>query len=143
MAIVTKCKERKPMVMPQQQERSHRIRDFLIYVAIGTALAVFAITLGVHQAKTAQRPEGLLKWIGFGVMTSLVFWWTIRAYRPFWTNAGFWRLLALFAMVHVVLGTGLLLRTTMVSLFPLVVVAPLEYLLLSSCLSFLMPRAGG
>jgi hypothetical protein len=135
MAIATKSEGSKPTVMPQRQERSHRIRDLLLYIAIGTLLAVLAITLGVHQAKTGQKPEVLLKWIGFAVMTLLVFWWAIRAYRRFWTNARFWRLLAVFAAIHAVLGVGLLLRTTMVSLFPFVVITPLEYFLLSASLS--------
>jgi len=126
MAIVTKSKG---------QERSHRLRDFLLYIAIGTSLAVLAIILGVHQAKTGQKPEVLLKWIGFAVMTLLVFWWAIRTHRPFWANARFWRLLALFAVIHVVLGVGLLLRTTMVSLLPFVAITPLEYFLLSAYLS--------
>jgi cation transport ATPase len=120
---------------PQHQELSHRIRDSLLYTATGTSLAVLAITLGVYQAKTGQKPEALLKWIGFAVMTLLVFWWAIRAHRLFWTNARFWRLLTVFAVIHAVLGVGLLLRTTMVSLFPFVVITPLEYFLLSACLS--------
>jgi hypothetical protein len=121
--------------MERRKERSHRLRDFLLYIAIGTSLAVLAIILGVHQAKTGQKPEVFLKWIGFAVMTLLVFWWAIRAYRPFWANTRFWRLIALFAAIHVVLGLGLLLRTTMVSLFPFVVITPLEYFLLSEYLA--------
>ncbi len=143
MAIATKSERRKPTTMAQHQVRSHRVRDFLLYIAIGMLLAVLAITLGVHQAKTGQKPEALLKWIGFGVMTLLVFWWAIRAYRPFWTNTRFWRLLAVFAVIHAVLGVSLLLRTPLVSLFLFVVITPLEYFLLSTYLSLLVGRAGG
>ncbi len=121
--------------MERRQEHSHGLRDFLLYIAVGTSLAVLAIILGVHQAKTGQKPEVLLKWIGFAVMTLLVFSWAIRTYRPFWTNARFWRLIALFAVIHVVLGLGLLLRTTVISLFPFVAITPLEYFLLSAYLS--------
>jgi uncharacterized membrane protein len=102
MAIATKSSVPKPTDMARRRESSHRIRDFLLYIAIGTLLAVLAITLGVHQAKTGQKPEVLLKWIGFAVMTLLVFWWAVRAYRPFWTNTRFWRLLAVFAVIHTV-----------------------------------------
>ena len=132
MAIATKSQAHKPA---GQQEVSHRLRDFLVYIAIGTSLAVLAIVLGVHQAKTGQKAEVLLKWIGFAVMTLLVFWWAIRTYRRFWSNARFWRLLVVFAIIHAVLGVGLLLRTTMLSLFPFVVITPLEYFLLSLYLS--------
>jgi cation transport ATPase len=138
MAIATKREGCKPTVMTQRHEQSHRLRDFLAYTAIGTSLAVLAIVLGVHQAKAGQKPEVLLKWVGFALMTLLVFWWAIRTYRPFWTDARFWRLLAFFAAIHTVLGVVLLLRTTMVSLFPFVVITPLEYFLLSGYLSRLL-----
>lgn len=135
MATVTESHEHKPTLAARHQERSHRVRDFLLYIAVGTSLAVLAITLGVHQAKTGQKPEASLKWIGFAVMSLLIFWWTIGSSRPFWTNARFWGLLAVFAIMHVIVGVALLLRTTMVSLFPFVVITPLEYFLLSMCLS--------
>jgi hypothetical protein len=123
------------MPMTNAQERSHRIRDLLLYIAIGTSIAVLAATLGIHQAKTGQNAGDLLKWIGFTVMTLLVFWWAVRAYRRFWANARFWRLLAIFVVVHVTLGTGLLLRTKTVSLFPFAVITPVEYIILSAYLS--------
>jgi hypothetical protein len=135
MAIVTESHEPNPSPTVRHQERSHRVRDFLLYIAVGTSLAVLAITLGVHQAKTGQKPEASLKWIGFAVMSLLIFWWTIRMYRPFWTNARFWKLLAVFAIMHIVVGVGLLARTAMPSLFPFVVITPLEYFLLSVYLS--------
>ena len=135
MAIATNSDAHRPTPGAGHQEASHRLRDFLVYIAIGTSLAVLAIILGVHQAKTGQKAEVLLKWIGFAVMTLLVFWWAIRTHRRSWSNARFWRLLALFAVIHIVLGVGLLLRTTMVSLFPFVVITPLEYFLLSAYLS--------
>jgi hypothetical protein len=135
MAIATKSSAPKPADMARRQERSHRIRDFLLYIGIGALLAVLAITLGVHQAKTGQKPEVLLKWVGFAVMTLLIFWWAVLAYRPFWTDTRFWRLLAVFAVIHAVLGVGLLLRTTMISLFPFVVMTPVEYFILSAYLS--------
>jgi hypothetical protein len=120
--------------MDRRQERSHRLRDLLAYSAIGSSLAALAILIGVHLAKTGQKPENLIKWIGFAVMTLLVFGWAIRAFRSFWTNAKFWRLMVLFVMIHVALGVLLLLRTTIVSLLPFMVVTPLEYILLSACL---------
>jgi hypothetical protein len=109
--------------MAQPQKRSHKVRDFLLYVAIAVSIVVLAGLLGVHQAKTGQKPEILLEWIGFAVLTVLVFWWVIRAYRPFWATARFWRFIALFGAIHVVV------------LLPFVAITPLEYLLLSAFLS--------
>jgi uncharacterized membrane protein len=121
--------------MAQPQKRSHKVRDFLLYIAIAVSLVALVGLLGVHQAKTGQKPEVLLKWIGFAVLTVLVFWWVIRAYRSFWANARFWRFIALFGAIHAVLGIGLLLRITVVSFLPFVAITPLEYLLLSAVLS--------
>ena len=131
MAIVTKS------------PGSHRLKDLFLYIAIGSSLAVLAVILGVHQAKTGQKPEVLLKWTGFTVMTLLLFWWAIRAYRRFWANARFWRLITLFAIIHVFVGVCLLLRTTMTSLFPFVVITPLEYFLLAEYLArFIIQKRG-
>lgn len=127
--------------MARPQKRSHRMLDFLIYIAIGTLLAGLAIALGIHQAKTGQRAIGHLKWIGFAIMTLLVFWWTIRAYKPFWTNARLWKLLVLFAVMHLALGVGLLWSITMLSLFPFMVITPLECFLASAFIShFLLQK---
>jgi hypothetical protein len=122
-------------VMAQQRVRPHRMRDLLVYILVGVLVVALAIALGVHQAKTGQKAEASLKWIAFAFMTLLIFWWTIRAYRPFWANAKFWKLVSFFAVIHFVLGVGLLARTTTRSLFPFAVITPLEYFLLSTCLS--------
>src|SRR5438034_7737754 len=90
--------------MTKHKEPSHRLRDFLLYIAIGVSIAASVILLGVHLAKTGQKPEAGTKWIGFFILTLLLFWWTIRAYVPFWNNPRFWKFLVAFAVVHLVLG---------------------------------------
>jgi len=127
--------------MTKHKEPSHRLRDFLLYIAIGVSIAASVILLGVHLAKTWQKPEAGTKWIGFFILTLLLFWWTIRAYVPFWNNPRFWKFLVAFAVVHLVLGVGTLLRTTRASLLPFMVITPLEYYALSAYLShFLIPK---
>jgi multisubunit Na+/H+ antiporter MnhB subunit len=135
MAIVTKSEPYKSTLAEKRQGHSRRLRDFFLYIAIGMSVAILASLLGVYQAKTGQKPDALLKWIGFTIMSLLVFRWTIRAYRPQWGRARFWTLLAIFAVIHAGLGVGLLLRTKTGSLFPFVVIIPLEYFLLSTYLS--------
>jgi hypothetical protein len=47
------------LFMPALENRSHRVRDFFLYIVIGVAVAALAILLGVHQAKnrSAARPS--------------------------------------------------------------------------------------
>ena len=123
---------------PGHGRGSHRLRDVLLYIVIGVLIALLAITLGVYQAKMNGRPDKLLKWVGFSVMTLLVFTWVIRR-RLRSMNAQFWKLLGLFAVVHVILGVRLLLWTTTTSLIPFIIATPLEYILLSSILSRILP----
>jgi LPXTG-motif cell wall-anchored protein len=124
----------------QHQEHSQGIRDFLLYIAVGVSVAVLAVTLGVYQAKTGDQPADLLKWVGFAVMTLLVFLWAIRRYRRLWRNTRFWKLIGAFAAIHFIVGIGLLFRTTVTSLVPFVIVTPLEYFLLRAFLSRSFPE---
>jgi cation transport ATPase len=141
MALVTESRVGKSSPHEKPSKRSHRLRDFAVYVAISVCIVVLIGLLAVHQAKTGQKPGALLKWIGFAVMTLLIFWWAIRAYRPYWGNARFWRLLAVFALLHVVLGISILTRLIVGSLFPFVLAAALEYYLLLEYLEhLLLPR---
>ena len=118
------------------QQRSHRIRDFLIYIGVGVSVAILAISLGIAQAKSGDRSApDLLKWVGFSVMTLLIFSWGLRQYHTFWKTRKFWKLITAFAAIHLIFGIGLLSRTTITSLFPFMLVTPLEYFLLDTFLS--------
>src|SRR5215469_1985726 len=92
--------------------KSSWVRDFLLYVAIGLSLIVFIVLYGNHQIATKQSPGLPVKWLGFGLMTTLIFWWAIRAYRLFWKNTKFWGSLALFLVFHFSLGILILLKLT-------------------------------
>lgn len=127
---------------PRRDQGSHRLRDVLLYVIIGLSIGVMAFTLGVYQAETSRRPENLLKWAGFSIMTLLVFSWAVREHRPRSVNSQFYKLLGLFAVIHVVLWVSLLLRTTITSLFPFIIATPLEYFLLSFILTRIRPSGG-
>jgi hypothetical protein len=112
--------------MKKTVHKSHRLRDLILYVAIAVLIVTLGGLIGIHQAKTGQKPDASLKWVGFAILTLLVFWWAIRGYRPFWTNSRFWWFLTLFALVHLALGFTVLLRTTMTSLAPFIFVAVVE-----------------
>jgi drug/metabolite transporter (DMT)-like permease len=116
--------------------QSHRVRDFFLYIAIGILVTALAGAVGVYQAKIGGgKPVFFLKWVGFTILTLLIFFWAIRRNRPFWRNARFWKLLSLFAGMHIIIGIGLLTRLTITSLIPFMIVTPLENSLLRSYLS--------
>ena len=128
-------RKRENFASAQHGHGSHRPRDVSLYIAVGALIAVLAITLGVYQAKMLGRPGDLLKWVGFSVMTLLVFSWAIREHRSATISSRFWKFLGVFVVIHVVLGVSLLLRTAVTSLFPFVIATPLEYFLLSAVLT--------
>ena len=41
--------------MPKLNHRSHRVRDFLLYIAIGLAIAGLAILAGIHRLKSRDN----------------------------------------------------------------------------------------
>jgi hypothetical protein len=90
--------------------KNSRVRDFLLYVAIGISLIVLIVLYGNYQIAKRQSPGLPVKWLGFGVMTALIFWWAIRAYRPFWKKTKFWGSLTLFSVFHFSLGILILLK---------------------------------
>jgi|SRR5579862_7271850 len=76
--------------MPALNRRSHRLRDFSLYILIAVAVAGFAILLGVHSAKTGQQPDVTFKWAGFALNTLFVFGSSLRAVRPFLKRPKLW-----------------------------------------------------
>jgi membrane protease YdiL (CAAX protease family) len=60
--------------MPKLNRRSHRLRDLFLYILIAVAVAGLAILLGVHAAKTGQRPDRLASVFGFVLVTLVSAW---------------------------------------------------------------------
>jgi len=106
--------------MVQQNRQSHRLRDFILYLALAVAVAGLAILLGVYQAKTGRSSQFSLKWVGFALMTVLVFYRTVRTYRPFWRQGNFWLTAALLGAVHIGLGIEIVQQIRTASLLPFV-----------------------
>lgn len=76
--------------MPTLNRRSHRLRDFSLYVLIAVAVAGLAILIGVHSAKTGQQPDVVFKWVGLALNTVFVFGCSLRAVRPFLKRPKLW-----------------------------------------------------
>jgi len=119
-----------------------KIRDVLLYCAIGILVAAAAILSGIYRAR-AGLPLGLpAKWLGFAIMTGLVFLNGIRSYRDSWRRRRYWTLLALFSIIHFEVGFIVLSRLTRkVSLVDFAAATLIEYFALSAYLDhFLNPK---
>jgi len=96
--------------MPTLKNRFHRVRDFFLYIVIGVAVAALAILLGVHQAKTGQRPDLAFKWIAFALNTAFVFGSSVRATRPLLRKPTLWAVLAVLFLLHGIMGALVISR---------------------------------
>jgi|HubBroStandDraft_4_1064222.scaffolds.fasta_scaffold34875_1 hypothetical protein len=92
------------------KNRSHRVRDFFLYIVIGVFVAALAILLGVHQAKTGQRPDLAFKWIAFALNTAFVFGSSLRATRPWLRQPKLWAVLAILFLLHGTIGALVISR---------------------------------
>jgi hypothetical protein len=117
-----------------------RIRDGLLYCAIAIAVAAVAISIGFYRAKVGL-PLGLpLKWIGFAIMTGLVFLNAFRSPKVYWSERRFWMFMAVFSMFHFAVGILVVTRLAKVGLIDFAIATPLEYFALSAYLEYFMRR---
>ena len=121
-----------------KSDRSGRVRDLLLYVAIALSLVGLTFAYAVYLFKTGGSPELPLKWMGFAGMTAVVFGYAIKACRRLWGTLKFWALLGLFFAVHSGLGVLVLMNVPTVPLvFYALLTAP-EYVVLARCLGFFL-----
>jgi hypothetical protein len=97
--------------MPALENRSHRVRDFFLYIVIGVAVAALAILLGVHQAKKpVSGPDLPFKWIAFALNTAFVFDSSLGATRPWLKRPKLWEVLAILFLLHGTIGALVISR---------------------------------
>jgi hypothetical protein len=121
-----------------RQGRPGKIKDGLLYMAIGVLIVISVWMFAIHQARTGGSPNLPLKWLGFAGMTAIVFGYVIRACRRSWGKQKFWVLLGLFFAVHSGLGVFVLLRVPTVPLVLYAVLTGIEYVVLASYLGFFL-----
>jgi len=115
-----------------------RMRDVLLYCAIAIIIAAAAILIGFYRAK-AGLPLGLpVKWMGFAIVTGLVFLNAFRSRRVYWSQRKFWVLMALFSIFHFAAGILVVARLAKVGLIDFAVATLLEYFALSAYLDHFM-----
>jgi hypothetical protein len=107
---------------------------------IGVSLAVFAILYGIYQAKLGQAPGLPVKWLGFAIMTGIVFLNGIRSYRASWGQRRYWVLLAIFSILHFGVGFIIVSRLGKVGLINFAIATIVEYFVLRAYLDHLLNR---
>lgn len=115
------------------RDRLNRIRDFVVYtlVGVGAVAAVAGVALF-----TAMRLDQAFKWLGFAVMTAIVFGGAIHMNRRWWRIPRFWLLLSSFLAVQSALGAAILSAVTKVYTIVWAVLIPLDYFALGAYLAF-------
>jgi hypothetical protein len=122
------------VTQPNPRTMRSRMKDFLLYCGIGVLVAATAILAGIHQARTGVRSEATAKWLGFVIMTALVFGNAVRYFRSSWSSPKFWGLLILFSVPHFILGFVVLSNVARLGLIQFAVVTPVEYFVLDTFL---------
>jgi hypothetical protein len=117
-----------------------RIRDFLLYCAIAVSLVVLIILYGNHQIHAKEAPGFPVKWLGFSIMTGLVFLNAFRSHRDHWGQHRFWVLMTLFSIFHFSAGAVVVSRLGKVGLIDFALATLVEYFALSAYLDHFMVR---
>jgi len=115
--------------------RKGEARDLLLYILAGVG-AVCTVTVIAVFTKVQFDP--LFKWLGFGIVTALVFGDTIRANRRHWKSRRFWWLLAVFFAVQCAIGIPVLWAATKVPAIYWGAILPLNYGVLAGYLALLL-----
>ena len=117
------------------------LKDVLLYIAIAVSLVTLLLLYAIHQGRARQTSGLPLKWFGFAIMTALVFGNAIFRSNPAWDRSKFWKLLAVFSVLHFGLGFAILWHLHQVGLIDFFIVTFIEYAALNAYLGHFLNRA--
>ena len=122
---------------PGRSARLSRMIDLTLYVLIAVVVVASAGLYGVYQAKTGQKAGLPIKWVGFAVLTVIIFGYVLFDNRTFWHRPLFWGIVLVVLVVH--LGLGLLLRQfDTIPLLVLAMAASIELTGLQICMQSIL-----
>ncbi|SRR5579875_72871 len=87
-----------------------RVRDLLIYSAVGLTLVVFALFYAVHSVQTGSSGQLPLRWIGLGGATFFTFWAAMKPYRHYWSWPQVRWVVAVLFLVHLLVFSCVLIH---------------------------------
>lgn len=102
---------------------TNRIRDYLLYLGIGTVL-VLVLIWSAMQVRS-EVPKSAIKWTGLTVQTAILFGYAAADHRKLWRLPRFWGimmvLLGLHLLVFIVALRGVEMRSPLwfVLFFPI------------------------
>jgi hypothetical protein len=117
-----------------------KVRDLLLYGVIGILIAAAAILGGIYNARARLSHETITKWIGFGIMTALVFGNGIKFSRHLWNRRMFWIVLGGFVVLHLIVGVLAVSKAEKVGLLAFAVATPIEYFALVNLVEWFLTR---
>ena len=115
-----------------------RLRDLAVYCAIGVGLVSLIIIYGNYQLSHHEQGGLPLKWIGFAILTALVFGNTVRFSPDRRHSRRFWTTWAILLAAHLAGGILILLRITRIGMLQFFIILPFEYILLDRLLNIAM-----
>ena len=89
------------------KKRTHRIRDYVLYLAISFAVVGLILLVGLSHGDQ----DKFMKWLFFSFYTLFVFGYVIEQSRALWKLRSFWLLLGLFLLLHCIVLAAILAHT--------------------------------
>ncbi len=120
------------------RERGRRtlVRDYALYVGIAVVIYGAVVSYGEYQFRTGRRSELPLNWLGFTVVTGIVFVDALRD-RSWRRWPAFLRALGVTFALQCGVGCALLWNAPRMSVFVWAILLPLDYVLVDRTLGFL------
>ena len=95
------------MQIESKQKHSHRIRDFVLYIAISFAVVAVMLFVGLSHGEH----DKFMKVGFFFFYTGVVFGFVIEQSKILWKLRSFWILIGLFLLLHCIALATILART--------------------------------
>jgi hypothetical protein len=104
---------------------ANRVRDFVIYTAIGLLVGLSIMWLAFHTDRPVEAR--IFKWLGLAVNTMIVFGYAIKENRILWKRRSFWGVLSLLLFVHLFVFVAFLRQIDELRVFWWGVITIMEY----------------
>jgi len=109
-----------------------RIRDFALYIVIALAFALVLMWGGTMSERDST--EIINKWVGLAVHTAIVFGYTIRQCRAFWSRRSYWITMFVLLCVHLLFFITVLRAISEWRLVWWAIINPFEFVALGTAL---------
>jgi hypothetical protein len=127
------------MFVASMEQKRHRSRDFGLYVAIGTLVAVLAMGYGVYMAKAGKPLVFKNDWSVTIATAGLVFGYAIKEHWPQRRMKKFWAAWVGLLVAHFAVLLPIFRRMEQVPLVLIAIISPIELLIVYRLLDSICP----